>query len=330
MPELRQDAVTGRWVVVATERAMRPSDLARVRSVEIEGPENCPFCPGNERMTPHELYAIRAGGSAPDGPGWSVRVVPNKFPAFKHCEAAAGSNGLFQRRAAEGTHEVIIHSPDHNLSLAEMSEKDAESVFKVYRERYGANRMDPDVDYIHLILNHGAEAGASLEHPHTQLFGVSLVPPLVELELCGTHGHKEKTGGCVFCEMIDNEMESGERVLAVTDRFTAIAPFASRFPFEVWIIPNDHKASFGDISDVETLSFTGILQDVLGKLHLKFNNPPLNCYIHTAPCDGGDYDYFHWHLECFPRVSTPGAFEWGTNMMINVITPEHAAEFLRS
>ncbi|MBN1288710.1 MAG: galactose-1-phosphate uridylyltransferase [Actinobacteria bacterium] len=330
MPELRQDAVTGRSVVVATERAMRPSDLSKVRSAEVAGPEECPFCPGNERMTPHELFALRPDGSAPDGPGWLVRVVPNKFPAFKHCEVVAGSHSLFKRCAAEGTHEVIVHSPDHCRHLAEMSVGDAGKVMEVYRERYRVNEMDPEVDYIHLILNHGAEAGASLEHPHTQLFGVSLVPPLMELELRGSFDYREKTGGCVFCDLISRERDSGERVIADAGGFIAITPFASRFPFEVWIIPDSHEPSFGGMSDSQIEGFAGAVRDILRKLNLKFNNPPLNYYIHSAPCDGGDYGYYHWHLECFPRVSTPGAFEWGTGMMINVITPEHAAGFLRS
>lgn len=330
MPELRQDVVTGNWTVVATERAMRPSDLSEVKPVEISGPEDCPFCPGNERMTPPELYALRPDGTPCDGPGWRMRVIPNKFPAFKHCEVVADSNVLFSRNPAEGTHEVIIHSPAHELRLADMPDEDVALLIELYRERYLINAADCDVNYVHIILNYGAEAGASLEHPHTQLFGIPLLPPYQKLELEGSSGYMDRTGSCVFCDLIAGEIEGEQRVVALNDKFVAITPFASRFPFEIWIIPRLHQPSFGLISDAQIKSFAEMLRDILGKLDRKFANPPLNYYIHSAPCDGQEYGCYHWHLECFPRVATPGGFEWGTEMMINVVTPEHAAEFLRS
>lgn len=328
MPELRRDVVTGKWVVVATDRARRPTDMVPAKPVERAEPEDCPFCRGNEAMTPKEVYAVRPEDSVPDGPGWRVRVVPNKFPAFETGEPVNDSSPLFERLPSEGVHEVIIHSPHHAVTLGDMPVGDINALVEVYRDRLLANSRDPLVKYVHIILNHGVEAGASLEHPHTQLFGLPLVPPLIMQELEGTWMYREKEGGCVFCDVVDRELALKERVVAVTDEFVVISPYAARFPFEQWILPRSHQPSFGDIDSRNIEEFAVVLRDLMKNLDDRLGNPPINYYLHTAPCDGGEHGYYHWHLECMPRVSTPGAFEWGTGMMINIVTPEQAAEFL--
>ena len=329
MPELRQDIITGQWVVVATDRALRPDDFPRVSAVPI--PENagdCPFCPGHEVMTPLEVLAIRPGDTEPNTPGWKVRVVPNKFPAFRQEEKAPPSASLFPRRAADGSHEVIIHTPRHDLSLATMPVEDVELVLRVYRIRYRANAENPRVRYVHLIVNHGRESGASLEHSHSQLFAAPLVPPLVQQELAGASWFHTRNSECVFCRIAREELAAGERVVAETPGFVVIAPFASRLPFEVWILPRAHQESFDMISEEELEGLAAVLRDTLGRYYEKFDNPPYNCYIHSSPCDGSAYSYFHWHLEVVPRLTTPGAFELGTSMWINITTPESAAAHL--
>lgn len=328
MPELRQDMVTGKWVVVATDRAMRPHDFSACRVAVLSEPRDCPFCPGNEIQTPLELYAVRPESPEPNTPGWLVRVVPNKFPAFVTGAAAPRGSQEFPRRPASGSHEVIIHSPDHYEGLALLSPEQVELVLRVYRQRYGANSANEDVRYIHLAVNYGKESGASLEHPHSQLFGAPLVPTLVHEELAGASWHMGKRDECVLCRMVEEELAAGDRMIVENEAFVAFAPFASRFPFEVWIVPRGHRESFGDIDDSELTGFAWILRDVLQRIHSRFENPAYNYYIHTAPCDGSEYPYYHWHLEMVPKLTTPGAFELGTSMWINVTTPEHAAAFL--
>lgn len=330
MPELRQDVVTGQWVVVATERAKRPTDFVKpCAAVEPDDLEKCPFCPGHERMTPLEVLAIRPSDGEPNTPGWQVRVFPNKYPAFETGEDQGPCGEMFPRRPADGSHEVIVHSPDHYAGLATMPAEEVELVLRVYRHRYKVNCEDPHVKYVHIIVNHGRESGASLEHSHSQLFGVPLVPPLVAEELEGAARYAEAGGECIFCRIISDELSARERVVARNHEFVALAPFASKLPFEVWILPRRHSESFDTIDEGQLGEFAEILRDVLGRYLDKFDNPPFNYYIHTAPCDGEGYPYFHWHLEVVPKLTTPGAFELGTSMMINITAPESSASFLK-
>lgn len=329
MGELRQDIVTGHWVVVATERAMRPTDFVRPSVATLPEEESeCPFCPGHELMTPLEVLSIRPEGSEPNTPGWQVRVFPNKYPAFETGELIKPGTDMFPRRAADGSHEVIVHSPSHGASLATMPSEEVELVLRVYRHRYRVNCEDPHVRYVHLIVNHGRESGASLEHSHSQLFGVPLVPTLVMQELAGASWHFQSRKECVFCRIIEDELLFQQRIISRNRGFVAFAPFASRLPFEVWILPRSHQESFDMIDEEQLEEFAHMLRDILGRFHQKFGNPPFNYYIHSSPCDGSKYPYFHWHLEVVPRLTTTGSFELGTSMMINITTPERAADFL--
>jgi UDPglucose--hexose-1-phosphate uridylyltransferase len=326
MAELRQDIVTGCWVAVATERALRPTDFRKpvVSTAPSMDPAECPFCPGNERSTPLEVLAVRPEGSEPDTPGWQVRVFPNKYPAFESCEVCEPGTKLFPRQSAEGSHEVIVHSPDHEASLATMAVEEVELVLRVYRHRYDANCADPQIAYVQLILNHGRESGASLEHSHSQLFGVPLVPPLIRQELEGAERFERENGSCVFCSIIEAELEAGARVIASNETFVVIAPFASMFPFEVWILPREHQPSYGMIRDEQLGGFAEMVRFVLGRYREEFDDPPINYFIHSAPCGGGEYPFFHWHMEVVPRLTNLGSFELGTHMTINIVTPETA------
>lgn len=327
MPELRQDVVTGHWVVVATGRAARPHDFVKQVCGESMGGE-CPFCSGHETSTPPELFALRLADSEPDAPGWQVRVVPNKFPAFRTGEPVRPSTPMFPRRPADGCNEVIIHSPDHHASLATMPVDNVEKVLRVYRQRYRVHSRDEHIRYVHILVNHGIASGASMEHSHSQLFGVPMVPQLLQAELAGASWFYTKRSACILCSMVAEEIEADQRLVAKNRRFLAFTPFASRLPFEVWIVPRFHQESYGMIDDEQIEDFALILKDVLGKYYRRFDDPSYNYYLHTAPCDGSDYPYYHWHLEMVPRLTIPGSFEIGTCMMIDIASPEHCADYL--
>jgi UDPglucose--hexose-1-phosphate uridylyltransferase len=329
MGELRQDVVTGLWVVVATERALRPTMFSSpVVATLPDESEKCPFCPGHELMTPLEVLAVRPKDGEPNQPGWQVRVVPNKFPVFQMGDSVPPSETLFPRRAADGSHEVIIHSPSHSKNLGTMPVEEVELVLRVYRHRYNTNAEDPHIRYVHIIVNNGREAGASLEHSHSQLFGMPLVPPLLQQELAGASWYHSRHDECVFCRIISEEVALSRRVIARNRSFVAVTPFASKLPFEVWILPREHEQSFDMITESELEEFAVILSEVLGTYDRHFSNPPYNYYIHSAPADGADYPYYHWHLELLPKLTSIGGFELGTSMMINITTPEHAADLL--
>lgn len=329
MAELRQDIVTGLWVDVATDRALRPTDFHTPCTVDApDDVEKCPFCPGHELMTPLEVLAIRPHDGEANTPGWQVRVFPNKFPAFQTDGTTKVSEPLFPRRQADGNHEVIVHSPDHNARLATMPAEEVELVLRVYRHRYRANAEDAHTRAVHIIVNHGREAGASLEHAHSQLFAVPLVPPQLQQEVAGASWYHSRHNSCVICDMVSREMDMMHRVIAKNRSFVAIAPFASRLPFEVWIVPRNHQESFDMIEDPELEGMALMLGDILRLYDEKFANPPFNYWIHSCPTDGSDYPYYHWHLELIPKLTTPGGFEMGTSMWINCTTPEHAADLL--
>lgn len=326
MPELRRDPVTGSWVVMATERARRPASFREQPGASAV----CPFCYGNEGMTPPEVLAFRPAGSTPDTPGWRVRVVPNKYPAF----GAGGPPTLycadmFCHRHATGAHEVVIHSPDHEKDLALLPRSQVEAVLRAYRERYRAACAVSQVENVAIIINHGRSAGASIEHPHSQIFASPFVPPLVRKRLDGARRYREAHGRCVYCEMLVQESMKGDRLVTRSEDFAAFVPYAARFPFEVWIVPTRHEAHFERISARERTGFAAVLQRVLLAYHRAFDNPPFNLSLQTAPCREAVDASFHWHVEMAPKFSIQAGFELGGGTMINVTLPDEAARFLR-
>jgi len=332
MPELRQDPTTKEWVIIASERSKRPHELRRFEPL-IEKPsykESCPFCPGNEHMTPHETLAYRNSGLS-DSKGWWVRVTPNKFPAL----SPEGSlerkeeKGFFRMMDGVGIHEVVIGSPIHNQLFPLMEDKQVEEVLLAYRERYLAIREDPRIKLIIIFKNHGQAAGTSLEHPHSQIVGTAVVPSNIRKKLEEATRYYDDHGRCVFCDSIQEELKFGRRIVMNTEKFVVLQPFASRVPFETWIIPKDHQASFGLISMEDSKTFAKVLKGTLLKLYSKLNDPPYNYVIHTAPIKDEQEDYYHWHLQIVPRLTTQAGFEMGSGIYINVSFPEETAQFLR-
>jgi UDPglucose--hexose-1-phosphate uridylyltransferase len=328
LPELRKDPVTGRWVIIATDRAKRPSDFVRER-VQIRGSSFCPFCYNNEAKTPPEIMAYRPDGSARNTPGWTLRVVPNKFPALG-IEGTLNrqGEGLYDKMNGIGAHEVIIETPDHNLTLASMPANRIEDVLWAYRDRIIDLKRDRRFKYILIFKNHGDAAGASLEHTHSQLIALPVVPKRVTEEVEGAkayYGYKER---CVFCDMIRQEVESRTRMVADNEGFLALSPFAPRFPFELWILPKNHQSAFEDSQKHEFEQLASILKDMLTRLDKVLDFPAYNFIIHTSPIPDTVNDYYHWHFEIMPKLTKVAGFEWGTGFYINPTPPEEAAKFL--
>ena len=329
MPELRREPITGRWVIIATDRAIRPTDFVR-NKVQIRGSGFCPFCYGNEKKTPPEIHAYRNDGSARDTPGWSLRIVPNKFPALG-IEGALNrqGEGLYDKMNGIGAHEVIIETPQHNLTLATMPTRCVEDVLWAYRDRILDLKKDRRFKYILIFKNHGEAAGASLEHTHSQLIALPVVPKRVREEVDGSREHYNIKERCIICDIISQEKEKSARLIAENQAFVVLAPFAPRFPFEMWIIPKTHQCAFEQSQKPEFEQLAPLLKDMLARLDRVLEYPAYNYIIHTAPIGESTEDYYHWHLEIMPKLTKVAGFEWGTGFYINPTPPEVSAKFLR-
>ena len=328
MSELRKDPITGRWVIISSERGRRPSDFQEAPSKRKGG--FCPFCAGNEKFTPPEILAYRDAGTAPNSAGWSLRVVPNKFPALK-IEGTLDKTGigLFDRMNGIGAHEVIIESPSHDATMSKLPEKKIEDILWAYKDRVIDLKKDSRFQSILIFKNEGEAAGASLEHSHSQLIALPIVPRQVSEEIEGARLYYNYKERCIYCDIVRQEMYAEERTVAENEHFLAIAPFAARFPFETWIIPKNHNACYDDAQPWEYNSLARILKNVLLRLDKVLNIPPYNYIIHTSPLRSQMREFYHWHLEIMPKLVRIAGFEWGSGFYINPTSPEEAAKFLR-
>jgi UDPglucose--hexose-1-phosphate uridylyltransferase len=328
VPELRKDPITSRWVIVSTERGKRPSDFAAAPPPKQLG--FCPFCPGNEDKTPPEIMAYRKDGGPPNRQGWQLRVVPNKFPALQvEGELDRQGDGIYDRMNGIGAHEVIIESPNHDDVLSAMPRERVEDVLWAYRDRILDLRKDDRLRYILIFKNHGEQAGASLEHPHSQLIATPIVPKRAREEVDGAKAYFDYKERCIYCDIVRQELQQETRVIALNDEFVAIAPFASRFPFESWILPRAHEPFFQDAQKPDLVSCSQILKEVLGRMGQVLINPPYNYLIHNSPLQETEVNHYHWHLEIMPTLTKVAGFEWGTGFYINPVLPEDAAKYLR-
>ncbi len=331
MPELRKDPITGRWVIIATDRAKRPTDFIRDK-VQIRGSGFCPFCYGNETKTPPEIQAYRPNGGSRNSPGWTLRVVPNKFPALG-IEGTLNrqGEGCYDKMNGIGAHEVIIETPDHKSTLATMPVHDVEDVLWAYRDRIIDLKKDRRFKYILIFKNHGEAAGASLEHTHTQLIALPVVPKRVREEVDGSREHYNFKERCIFCDIIRQETEDEQkpRLIAENQDFVVLSPFAPRFPFEMWIVPKIHQCAFEESQKHEFELLAPLLKEMLQRLDRVLDYPAYNYIIHTSPVSESTEDYYHWHLEIMPKLTKVAGFEWGTGFYINPTPPEESAKFLR-
>lgn len=327
MPQLRKDPVTKRWVILLHEQKKLPADFKIEHAPKQTN--KCPFCPGNENMTPVELMSYRSENTLPNEPGWQVRVIPNRFPALQiEGDLDRMGLGVYDMMNGVGAHEVIIESPNHEDGFHNYSSEQISRVLHTYVERYRDLSRDRRFRYILVFKNNGPAAGASLDHPHSQLIATPIIPKRVMEELEGAKTYYYYKERCVFCDIIRQELSQGERIIHENESFVAFEPFASRFPFETWIAPKDHKDCFGDIDKGEIDGLADIMQATIKKLIKTLDNPPFNFIIHTSPCGEHCTDYFHWHIEIMPRVTKIAGFEWGSGFYLNHMSPERAARFL--
>ena len=328
MPELRKDPIISRWVIISTERGKRPSSFSTPDKKTRD--DFCPLCPGNEDKTPPEVFAHRTAGAPPNTPGWSLRVVPNKFPALRiEGDLDRRGDGMYDKMNGIGAHEVIIECPEHDATLASVSKEHFEKVLLSYRDRMNELYRDRRFKYMAVFRNQGEVAGASLAHPHSQIIALPIVPRRVMEEIEGSKAYFNYKERCVLCDIIRQEKEQAVRVVHENREFIAITPFASRFPFEIWILPKNHSSAFEDIPHAHYASLAELFSDTLKRLCLALNDPPYNFMLHTSPVSEKLNDYYHWHLEIIPRLTRVAGFEWGSGFYINPTAPEDAAQSLR-
>lgn len=328
MPELRKDPIVGRWVIISTERGKRPSEFEFTQPSIKTG--FCPFCPGNESKTPPEILGYRKNGGEPNSSGWHIRVVANKYPALKvEGELNREGDGVYDKMNGVGAHEVIIETPNHMDTLSRLTPAQFEEVLWAYRDRIIDLKRDVRLRYILIFKNHGEAAGASLEHSHSQLIALPIIPKRVAEELDGALEYYNFKERCVFCDIVRQEIMQGVRVIAENRDFLAMAPYAPKAPFEVWILPKVHEASFENCQKHHYENLSILFSDVLKRMDKVLNYPPYNFILHAAPLKDGAAQYYHWHFEIIPKLTKVAGFEWGSGFYINPTPPEESAKFLR-
>ncbi|MDY7021178.1 MAG: galactose-1-phosphate uridylyltransferase [Cyanobacteriota bacterium] len=331
MTELRQNLITRDWVIIATERAKRPHEFTQpdVSSVKIPRyRSDCPFCLGNEHLTGTE-ESLRLGEGV--GDNWKVRVVGNKYPALSSSgERIRHIDGLFRSLSGVGFHEIVIEHSRHDLTTALMSIEDITNILRVYRKKYSDLRKDPRIETIIIFKNHGRGAGTSLEHPHSQIAALPIVPYQWRDRTAEAIRYHDETGECICCRTLEDELNAQERIILESKHFVAFIPYAALSPFHIWIFPRRHFSSFDDITNGEINDLARTLKVVLGKIYYGLNNPDYNYTIRSIPTSVQYTDYFHWYIAVVPRISVSAGFELGSGMYINTALPEESAAFLRS
>ncbi|MEN6627832.1 MAG: galactose-1-phosphate uridylyltransferase [Candidatus Sumerlaeia bacterium] len=336
MSMLRKDPVSGGWVIMAREVIPRPPALQPINETETTSEASCPFCEGNERMTPPEIWADRAGGMGKNGRGWQLRVIPNKFALLRiEGEVTRSGEGIYDMVNGVGAHEVIIESPRHNARMAHYKQARMESVVRTWRDRMNDLYRDQRFRYVQIFRNYGQSAGSRIFHAHSQIMALPITPRWIADEMRSTHEYYEYKERCLFCDIIQQEIKANTRVVAINEGFIAIEPFAARFPFETWILPRRHSHDFQFLTDGEIPALAAIMKQALGSIEQALQNPPFNLVIHSAPqakptdSSGLSARQYHWHMEIIPRLTTVAGFEWGTGFHVNPTLPEEAADFLK-
>ncbi len=320
MSELRLNPLTGRWVTIATERSTRPDEFPATRlAVEADPSRPCPFCPGHEEDTPPALETYG------DDVNWRVRVVPNRYPAFSGSEPLSVANlgPLFRRADASGIHEVLVLTPDHDATFADLPDDQVALVMAAIRDRLRAHADAPQVRYSQVIVNYGREAGASLRHPHGQLLGIPFVPGEVADEEAG---FRRFGAACALCSLVEAETDADHRVVHADASCLVVCPFWSGVPYQMLVVPRTHEGHLRDADDA-TLTAVGLaVRDALTSLRDKAGDLAYNVVVHTLPHHHDSR--YHWHVHIVPRVASVVGFEQGTGVLINIVAPEAAAELL--
>lgn len=336
MSELRKDPVSKRWVIFSPERAYRPSDYKpkdEMKNEENKEKKFCPFCSGNEEKSGEELLVYpKIAGRKPNSPNWWIRVLENKYPALRPGEGLEKKGvGIYDRMRGLGRHEIIVECEEHKKCISELDLQQIEKIIWAYRDRYVEIAQNRDMKHILIFKNYGKEAGASLEHSHSQLIATPVVPKRVETEIKGCKDYFKFRDRCVYCDIVSQEMLDRERIIEENDDFMSFNFFASKLPYETWIMPKEHNAYFGTITKRQITSFAKILKNVLLRIKATLGDVSYNMVLHTSPINihENTEDIFHWHLEIMPKLTKIAGFEWGTGFYVNPVLPEEAAKELR-
>ncbi len=357
MSELRQDPTTREWVIIATERRRRPHefDSAFQSRKEInanlpEYSEDCPFCSGNEYLSPNEIKSYRTYGTNPNSKGWWVRVIPNKFAALSLSSEATPlpprgdasffnadftryffpkATEIFRVKPGIGAHEVVVDTPKHNEIIPLFSDKQVQELFLMYRDRYLALSLDSKFRYVIIFKNNGVNAGTSIIHSHSQIIATPIIPLTLRNNISQARFYYDEIGRCIFCDMMQAEIIDGRRIVLQTDDFVVFHPFASSSPFETWIMPLAHEPCFAYATVEKTKALGIMVKKVLGGIHDALKDPDYNFVLNNPPIADEKEDYYHWSLRIIPRLTMKAGFEIGTGMSINTAIPEETAEFMR-
>jgi UDPglucose--hexose-1-phosphate uridylyltransferase len=329
MPELRREPVVGRWIVIQNEPGAAPSDFEK-EDLTPRKQSTCPFCAGKEALTPLETLAVRPVDTKPNTSGWSVRVVPNKFPALKPEGTFEKIGvGMYDMTTGVGAHEVVIEAPEHTRQMADLSVEEIQAVIDIYINRILKLSQDKRFRYICVFKNFGESAGASLEHAHSQIIALPMVPKFVLEELEGSQTYFRYKGRCIFCDIIYQEQQDKERIVVENADFIAYCPFAPRYAFETCIIPKRHSSDITKMNPSEKQSLAQALKDILSRMKNVLSNPAYNFFLHIAPNDYESPESYHWHIEIIPHLTRSVGFEWGTGLYIVPTSPKSAAQHLR-
>ena len=326
MSELRFNFVSGDWVIVAPERAKRPEDFKAKKQKEVlpGHVSSCPFCPGNEHLTPPETFRIREGDT------WVVRAIPNKFSAVGfEPEIKRERSGVKKSMTGAGMAEVVIDHPLHNTSIAQLPLKNVEDILSAYRNRFIDFYKIDYIEHVVVFKNHGPRAGTSLEHPHSQIIGTPVVPGQVRRRIDEAMRYRDDFGACLYCTIMKDEMKDGTRIIDRNDSFVSFIPYAALSPFHLWIFPRKHAACFSGISDSQLHDLAQILKTTIMRLDIGLGGPDFNYIIRSLSPYEAANRYYHWYLVIVPRVTNPAGFELGTGMHINASLPDDNAKFLR-
>jgi UDPglucose--hexose-1-phosphate uridylyltransferase len=328
MPELRKDPVTGQWVIIRTERPHRPEDF-RPLPTPAASATPCALCEGHEQATPPELLAYRTGGEGrANGPGWRVRVIPNKFPTLRvEGELERRGHGLYDLMNGVGAHELVIESPRHADTLRMLAPAALEDVAHAYQERIIDLRRD--TRFRSVVVFKPGRSLAALSHPHSQLLATPTVPADLRIELLNARSYVDYRERCLFCDILQQESDEEHRVVAESEHVVALVPFAARTPFETWLLPRRHLASYEHVTAAERRDVARVLGTVLQRMHALVGDAPVGFVLHSAPFGEGDVSFFHWHWELTPAVAVPDFQPEGSGFPVNPLPPEDAARFLR-
>jgi UDPglucose--hexose-1-phosphate uridylyltransferase len=329
MPELRKDPVTGRWVIIGTERPRRPEDFQPLLAPRSAGP--CVLCEGRESETPPEVYAQRASDGRENGPGWRVRVVPNKFPSLRvEGEIERRGHGVYDLMNGVGAHEVVIESPRHEDTLASLPVSTIEEILQSYQERMLDLRRDTRFRSVVVFKNVRSAITFALDHPHTHVLATPAVPADVATELVQARSYFDYRERCLFCDILQQETDENSRVVVALDQIVGLVPFAARSPFETWLLPRRHAADFEHVTALERRDLARALKTLVQRIESLLPGAPVAFVLHSAPTGDEHASSYHWHVEVTPAAAVSGFQPEGSGFAVNPLPPEDAARFLRA